>query len=334
MSTAFSELPPDEPPEVHGPLIGPSTEQWAAMSPEQKERFLIAVNQAHSDPAKAMTEGQPHKRAVNEAHDKLSLHFSSKGRRIYLAEELTVVYPGEETFEPDLLAVLDVDQPEDDERLSWVVADEGKGPDLVLEVLYLGDRNKDLVRNVEWFARLGITEYFVFDRKRLELHGFRLPSRRARRYCELGPRLGRMTSEVLGLDLAVVGKRLRFFSGHAELVGSPELIDRLSGMMDDMEARAEARIAEERERAEKEREQAEKEHEQAGKERERATAAEQALLGALRRSIMLLLEARGLELPEDVRGRIEACDDAQTLDRWLTRAATVSDARELGSSEA
>ena len=40
------------------------------------------------------------------------------------------MYPGERTFTPDLLAVLDVAQPDPDEdrRMAWVVADEGKGP--------------------------------------------------------------------------------------------------------------------------------------------------------------------------------------------------------------
>jgi Uma2 family endonuclease len=72
-----------------------------------------------------------------------------------------------------VLAVLDVPQPEDDERMAWVVADEGKGLDLVLEVLHHADRNKDLVENVERYARLGIPEYFVYDRARQRIHGHR-----------------------------------------------------------------------------------------------------------------------------------------------------------------
>src|SRR5262245_36984624 len=43
--------------------------------------------------------------------------------------------------------------------LAWVVAEEGKGLDFVLEVLHKGDRNKDLVENVERYAQLGIPEY-------------------------------------------------------------------------------------------------------------------------------------------------------------------------------
>jgi len=64
-----------------------------------------------------------------------------------VADELAVVYPGEPVFSPGWLAVLDVPQPDpdEDERMAWVVADEGKGPDLILEVPHQGNRDKDLV---------------------------------------------------------------------------------------------------------------------------------------------------------------------------------------------
>ena len=87
-----------------------------------------------------------------------------------------MIYPGERGFSPDILAVLGVEEPDEDERLSWVVADEGKGLDFVLEVLHRGDRDKDLVENVERYAQLGIPEYFVYDRARQQIHGFRLPA--------------------------------------------------------------------------------------------------------------------------------------------------------------
>ena len=57
-------------------------------------------------------------------------------------------------FAPDLIAVLDVEQ---GERLHWVVAEEGKGIDLALEVTLRGSRKKDLEENVERYARTGMT---------------------------------------------------------------------------------------------------------------------------------------------------------------------------------
>src|SRR5206468_6940193 len=60
------------------------------------------------------------------------------------------------------------------------LADEGKGLDFVLEVLHRGDRKKDLVENVERYARLRIPEYFIYDRARQQINGYRLAG--AKRY--------------------------------------------------------------------------------------------------------------------------------------------------------
>jgi Uma2 family endonuclease len=243
-------------------------------------------------------EGQPHNKARRQVIDTLTLHFGSTGRVIYLAEELAVLYPGEEVFVPDILAVLDVPQPEDDPRMAWVVAEERKGLDLVLEVVHQGDRRKDLVTNVERYARLGIPEYFVYDRLQQQVHGYRLPPG-ATRYQRIVPQLGRHPSAVLGLDLAVIGGRLRFFYGMAELFGTMDLIGRLQGMMADLEARAD----------------------------EAQAQAEKALTG-LRDAILALLEARRIPCPEDTRVRVLSCQEPATLQRWLLRAtsaATIDD---------
>src|SRR5688572_28003882 len=105
--------------------IAPSEERWRAMTQPERDRFLEEVLDALSDPAIAMSEGRPHKKAKSRALDMLGLHFRAMGRRIYLAEEMAVLYPGQESFSPDVLAVLDVEEPEDDPRMAWVVADEG-----------------------------------------------------------------------------------------------------------------------------------------------------------------------------------------------------------------
>lgn len=217
------------------------------MSPADRDRFFDQVYNALNHPLDVMSMGRPHSRARSAAMDALGRHFKTIGRAIYLADELAVIYPGEPSFSPDLLAVLDVPQPDpqDDERMAWVVADEGKGPDFILEVLHRGDRKKDLETNVEDYARLGIREYFIYDRLNFKLYGYRL-ARTGTHYLSLRPKLGRMTSEVLGLDLALVQRRLRFFYGLAEVPESDEFIDRLSTMMDGVEARAEAAEAQAR----------------------------------------------------------------------------------------
>lgn len=234
------------------------------MTPAERDRFYQQVFDAFNVPAETMAEGRPHSRARSAALDALTRHFRTVGRQIYLADELAVVYPNEPTFTPDLLAVQEVPQPDpdEDERMAWVLAEEGRGPDFILEVLHKGNRDKALVRNVADYARLGIREYFVYDRMNFRLYGHRL-TRSGSHYQPLRPRLGRMTSEVLGLDLALVQRRLRFFSGMAELMNSDEFIERLSAMMDGIEARAtQAEAQAEEERAQVERERAERLREQ------------------------------------------------------------------------
>ncbi|MFF8094572.1 hypothetical protein [Streptomyces sp. NPDC016675] len=41
-------------------------------------------------------------------------------------------------------------------------------------------------------------------------------------------------------------------------------------------------------------------------------------------ALLIVLEQRGLDISDDVRGRITACGDADVLRRWLRRAVTVS----------
>jgi len=298
--------------------IAPSVEEWRALSPADRLSFLETVFDALSDPRRVMSEGQQHKKAKSRALDMLTLHFGATGRVIYLAEELTVLYPGERTFSPDVLAVVDVPQPEDDQRLAWVVADESRGLDLALEVLHHGDRKKDLVKNVERYAQLGIPEYFVYDRMRQQVHGYRLTEPGARRYQRIVPQFGRHHSTVLGLDLVVESGRLQFYYGMSELFGSDDLIRRLKGMVENLEIKADQNQAQ---------------AEQALAQAEQARVqAEQAVITTLRQALLAFVEARFTPLPDDVRARLLAEGDPSTLQRWLLRAATVGTPDEIFSA--
>lgn len=287
--------------------IAPTKETWRSMTPDERERFLVDVNDALSDPVRMMSEGRPHKKAKVRAIDMLGLHFKTMGRVIYLAEEMAVLYPGEESFSPDVLAVLDVPQIEDDERMAWVVVDEGRGLDFVLEVLHRGDRRKDLVDNVERYARLGIPEYFIYDRAQQRIHGYRLEEPKAARYTRIVPQGGRYSSQVLGLDLAIQGGTLRFFQGMAELFGSDDLIGRLTGMVEDLEAKADEAEA---------------------KANEAEAKANQAVT-ALRDAISTLLDVRGIDCPDNARAVLMSCDDPAVLQRWLLRAKTATSAADV-----
>jgi Uma2 family endonuclease len=318
------------------------------MSRAEQDAFIESVNAHFSDPVEVMAEGRPHKIAKNETLDALGLHFRKLGRRIYLADEMSVLYPGEDTFVPDILAVLDVDQPADDDREAWVVEREGRGLDLVIEVLHAGDRHKDLVRNVAWYARLGIPEYIVYDRRRQRVHGWRLAVTGAP-YVPIADRTGRIASAVLGLELAVVEGHLRFFLGSALVGGTADLIRQLDGMVQSLtaqadeegkarEAEARAREAAEaqreaaeaqREAAEAQREAAEAQREAAEAQREAAEAAARAALDGLRMGVTALLVARGVPVPPEVAAQLAACNDPAQLTTWITRASTVTRSEDL-----
>jgi Uma2 family endonuclease len=243
----------------------PTSTAWQRLSPDARarvvERLPALVPEALMPP-----EGDDHRVAKSLAVDALDGFFRRVGRKVYLSSELAVFYPGERRFAPDVLAVLDVaTHPRD----KWVVDAEGRGLDVVLEVHYGGDASKDYVLNVERYARLGIREYFVFDRKRLRLHGYRLPAQvtnatnatsAARVYERIVPQGGRLASTVLGLDLALDGDKLRFWAGNAQLEESAEMIARLDGLLDKVithKEEAEQRLEEQRAHAEEQRARAE-----------------------------------------------------------------------------
>ena len=252
----------------------PSQDEWDAMTPAERDEVLASLPSDMPISESAPPEGDVHFEAVVRARDVLRGFFQRSGRRVWVANNLAVYYPGERMFSPDVIAVVDVDpRPRD----HYAVSAEGKGLDVVIEILWQGRRKKDLADNVERFARLGIPEYFVFDRRKLRLHGHRLPAPGARAYRPILPQLGAFRSEQLGLDLAVEGDKLRFSFSGAPLPESAELIARL-----DENLRAAERAAEEESRrAEEESRRAEEESRRAEEESRRADASERRLAEAL-----------------------------------------------------
>jgi len=217
------------------------------MTPEERRRVVDALP-SELEPSEACPpEGDFHFKPKVAVRDALGGYFQRIGRRVYLACELPIYYPGQAMFAPDLVAVLDADMKE---RSAWAVADEGRGIDLALEILWSGNAKKDLEDNVTSYASLGIPEYFVFDRKRLRLRGFRLAG--GKRYQPIVPQEGRLACSVLGLELGIEGERLRFYHGLAPIPETGELLARLGTMVGDLEQRvdeSERRIQEAEQRA-------------------------------------------------------------------------------------
>src|SRR5215475_1503898 len=209
--------------------MAPSQEVWDALSAEERDRVILELPNEVTDAEIAMPEGDRHYQAKSRALDALRGYYARQRRRIYLAAELPIYYPAEPRFAPDLLAVLDV---EDHLRDKWVVSAEGKGLDWVMEVHVGGDRKKDAERNVTRYARLGIPEYFLYDRARNQLAAYRLASPDARVYTPIVPNHGLYESRMLGLEIQVDEDRLRFYAGTALLLESEELIARVQAMYD------------------------------------------------------------------------------------------------------
>jgi Uma2 family endonuclease len=223
----------------------PPMEVWERLTAEQRARVVQSLPSEFEPDEAAPPEGDFHFNAKVDVRRTLGRFYERVGKRVYLACELPVYYPGEKMFAPDVMAVLDVER-RDRER--WVVADEGKGLDLALEIFVSGRRRKDYEHNVERYARLGILEYFIFDRGRLHLKGFRLPAVGSGRYEPILPQHGHYASGVLGLELALEDNKLRFYYGDAPVPEAEELIHKLETMVDGLEIRladAERRALEE-----------------------------------------------------------------------------------------
>jgi Uma2 family endonuclease len=217
------------------------------MGPEERARVVESLPGEVTWDEMAMPEGDKHFQAKVSTLDVLKGYFGRQRRKVYLGAELPVYYPAERRFAPDLLAVLDV---ETHERDKWVVSHEGKGLDWVMEVHVGGDRKKDAVYNVERYARLGIPEYFIYDRARQKLEAYRQTTPKARKYTRLEPKRGRYYSEVLGLELEVAEEKLRLWAGNALLLESGEMLARVMERLEEESRR--------REEAERRRDEAER----------------------------------------------------------------------------
>jgi len=267
----------------------PSEAVWAELSPEERAAWVDALP---SEIQSAVPpEGDRHRKAKDRPLGALEAYFQRIGRKVYLSSNLPIYYPGERMFAPDLIAVLDVDP---HERDKWVVSAEGKGLDFVIEVLYRGDDRKDLEENVERYARLGIAEYFIYDRRTNRLTGHRLPGAQALAYERIVPQQGRWPSGILGLDLALESDRLRLYHGTAALPDLLELAIRGEALLAEALERvatAERRAEEEAQRAEEQARRAEEQARRAEEEARRAEAAEREV-AALKTEIEQLRRSR------------------------------------------
>ncbi len=120
---------------------------------------------------------------------------------------------------PDIFVVHGVAKKD---RRIYKVDDEGKAPEVVIELTSTSTRVEDLVTKHYIYAGLGVREYFLFDpfRENIQtaLHGFRLESGE---YVSMTG--SHLHSDVLGLDLRVERGLLRLYdSKTGERLRTPE----------------------------------------------------------------------------------------------------------------
>jgi Uma2 family endonuclease len=188
--------------------------------------------------------------AKASARRTLDAFFREAGRDVFVSGDVCVYYPGEPRFAPDVFVVIGA---RPGERARWVVSQEGHGLDVVIEVYCSGDPGRLYRQNVIRYARLRVQEYFIFDCLDATVLGYRLLPAAAgavRAYDPIDPEGGRLTSEVLGLELSVEEGRLRFAPGGAPLPEVDELVAELRAQVAELSAQrfAEAMRAESAER--------------------------------------------------------------------------------------
>jgi Uma2 family endonuclease len=158
-----------------------------------------------------MGETDYHRQVIIDLIGALEIHFA--GQPVYVSGNLLLFYePGNKRrhVSPDVLVTRGLPL---GPRLNYLVWQEGKPPDLVIEVTSKTTRHEDLRRKfLVYQDKVRVPEYFLFDPlgDYLEprLQGFRL---HGGKYVRIRPVRGRLASRQLGLVLEAQGNALRLF---------------------------------------------------------------------------------------------------------------------------
>ena len=168
---------------------------------------------------------------------------------------------------PDVCVVFGLRDKERD-RSKFIVPEEGTKPAIVMEVVSPRYRTADRQTKVKQYARAGIPEYIIFDRRRQrgelrdEVLGYRLEGKN---YLSIVPdEEGRIYSQVLDLSIAMLEGKVILFEGQTgeQLLTSQEL-EQLAQQQYERAEQEHQRAEQEHQRAEQERQRAEQEHQRA-----------------------------------------------------------------------
>jgi len=159
---------------------------------------------------KPMAETDKHRKQMIASLDALDEYYRDDPRT-YVTGNILVHFcdeTGEWKFlSPDIFVVKGIEKKE---RRSYVIEDEGKAPDFIIELISPSTKVEDFGNKRVIYAGWGVKEYFLFDPtgelSSAPLRGYRLEGN------EYMPMMGaRLHSEILDLDLVVEKGKLRLY---------------------------------------------------------------------------------------------------------------------------
>lgn len=164
-----------------------------------------------------MAETDHHRLLMNNLIQTLEAYYADEPM-VYVSGNLLLFYePGNRRrhISPDVFVVKGVPK---HERLNYLVWEEGKGPDVTIELTSSSTRHEDRETKFRRYRDvLRVKEYFLFDPfgdyLKPPLQGYRL---RAGEYQAIRPLHGRLPSKILGLHLERRGSDLRLYDPSEE----------------------------------------------------------------------------------------------------------------------
>lgn len=250
------------------------------MASVKYKRKKIGVEYPCSD-GRPMTETDRHRKNMIAIIDTLALFFEHEPL-FYVSGNMFVYYvQGDRNkhLSPDVFVVWGVAKGDRDYYLAW---EEGKMPDLVIELTSRSTRDEDLIDKFQLYQdTLKIPEYFLFDPRdeylKPRLQGYRLHEGK---YAPIKRIRGRLPSKVLGLHLENDDWELRLYNPATK----QQLLTPYETMVQAQLARDQEAAARQLEAAARQQEAAARQVEAAARERAEAEVARlQRELDALRR---------------------------------------------------
>ncbi len=161
---------------------------------------------------KPMAETDVHRKLMMDLIESLEARYAADPD-VYVSGNLLLFYEEgnkRKHLSPDVFVVRGVPKRQRENYLTW---EEGKGPDLVIELTSKSTRSEDVKKKMALYRDvLQVPEYFLFD----PLQEYLTPSMQGYRLIDgnyefIGSVARRLPSEVLGLNLERVGNQLRLF---------------------------------------------------------------------------------------------------------------------------